>query len=282
MRLFLKKNILGFSANYSGRLAGFTGDELKIGGYYLGFILLTLSYFYYKNKFTFLVFIFIFIFVALFIGERANFIKIFLASLFFSFFLIEKISYKKILVLFGIVTVLFIFIFNFFPNFKTKSLDKIKAYNPYHLMNIDKNQKIEMKEFLKNNKHFSHYYVAYNIFKKEPFFGIGMKNFRKESGKEKYNTIEGVNGFANHPHQIHFEFLSELGLIGYLLIILNIFYIIIKSFKKSFKKNLFVISATLFIFVNFIPLIPSGSFFTTYTATIFWINYSFLITNSKK
>ena len=147
---------------------------------------------------------------------------------------------------------------------------------------MHKNQKIEMKEFLRKNKHFSHYYVAYNIFKKEPFFGIGMKNFRKESDKEKYNPIEGINGFANHPHQTHFEFLSELGLVGYLLIILNIFYIIIKTFKKSFKKNLFVISATIFIFVTFIPLIPSGSFFTTYTATIFWINYSFLITNSKK
>jgi hypothetical protein len=32
------KNILGYSTDYPGRIASFTGDELKIGGFYFGFL----------------------------------------------------------------------------------------------------------------------------------------------------------------------------------------------------------------------------------------------------
>ena len=31
-----------------------------------------------------------------------------------------------------------------------------------------------------------------------------------------------------------------------------------------------------FVIATLIPLLPSGSFFTTYTASIFWINYGLL------
>ena len=43
-------NVLGFKSNYSGRIASFTGDELQIGGYYFGFIFLSLSFFADKKK----------------------------------------------------------------------------------------------------------------------------------------------------------------------------------------------------------------------------------------
>ena len=42
------RNILGYSSYIPGRLAGFLDDELKIGGYYLGFILFSLTYIIYK------------------------------------------------------------------------------------------------------------------------------------------------------------------------------------------------------------------------------------------
>ena len=36
-------------------------------------------------------------------------------------------------------------------------------------------------------------------------------------------------------------------------------------------------SSLLFIIATLIPLLPSGSFFTTYSASIFWINYGLLL-----
>jgi len=38
----------------------------------------------------------------------------------------------------------------------------------------------------------------------------------------------------------------------------------------------------LFVIVNLIPLLPSGSFFTTYSSGLFWINYAIMVGYVKK
>ena len=38
----------------------------------------------------------------------------------------------------------------------------------------------------------------------------------------------------------------------------------------------------LFIIASILPLIPSGSFFTTYGATLFWINFAVLVSFKNK
>ena len=48
--LFFGFNMLGFESVYEGRIASFTGDEVKIGGFYFGFILLSLNFIYEKKK----------------------------------------------------------------------------------------------------------------------------------------------------------------------------------------------------------------------------------------
>ena len=68
-------------------------------------------------------------------------------------------------------------------------------------------------------------------------------------------------------------------LIGYLLIVgFFIYQIILSYFLYYKKKNIFELATSLFIFASFLPLLPSGSFFTTYAATIFWINNAIMIT----
>ena len=128
-------------------------------------------------------------------------------------------------------------------------------------------------EHLYSSRHYAHYYTAYEIFKKNLLFGVGLKNFRYESYKNEY-LLGGLTGGSTHPHQIHFELLSELGLFGYILILSNIIFNLLRQKKNS--NNLKFISIS-FILSTFVPLLPSGSFFTSYTATIFFINYSFLI-----
>ena len=48
--LFFGFNMLGFESVYEGRIASFTGDEVKIGGFYFGFILLSLNFIYEKKN----------------------------------------------------------------------------------------------------------------------------------------------------------------------------------------------------------------------------------------
>ena len=90
-------NSLGFKSYMPGRLSGFLNQELKIGNYYYGFFLFAISYSIYnfKNAITFLL-LGIFFFTSLIIGERSNFIRIFIMIIIF-FSLIEKNILKKII-----------------------------------------------------------------------------------------------------------------------------------------------------------------------------------------
>ena len=84
---FWKKNIFGYTSDYPGRIASFTGDELKIGGFYFGFILIALTFLSNKDRKLQIFLSLIFFVIALIIGERSNFLKIFIMySLFFLFF----------------------------------------------------------------------------------------------------------------------------------------------------------------------------------------------------
>ena len=135
-------------------------------------------------------------------------------------------------------------------------------------------------KYYEKSEHYKHYRTAKEMFKKNFFFGVGVKKFRKDSYNPEYNPKEGANGGTVHPHQIHFEFLSEIGIVGYFLLFGFFVYQFFLGFYFYLKnKNIFVLASTLFLFAAFLPILPSGSFFTTYTATIFWINYSVILKN---
>ena len=56
----------------------------------------------------------------------------------------------------------------------------------------------------------------------------------------------------------------------------------IKNYVNT--KNMFQLSGILSVISSLIPLIPSGSFFSTYPSSIFWINYALMMSyiNFKK
>ncbi len=263
-------NILGFQSNYPGRIASFSGDEYKIGGFYFGFIFIALSFFHEKNRKVFILISLIYFIVALLIGERSNFFKIFIMYLLYFCFFTDMKILKKLLILGSLISVFLITIFSI-PIFKGRYFNQI--FNPTIMEAISTNKDINYTNIIKSNRHFRHYYVATDIFKENILFGSGFKSFRIESYKQKYLDL---NGSSTHPHQTHFEILSELGIIGYILIISNI---ILNLFSKKKSKSIIVKSGMLFLLATLIPILPSGSFFTSYNATIFFINYSFLLRN---
>ena len=62
-----------------------------------------------------------------------------------------------------------------------------------------------------------------------------------------------------HPHQIHFEILSDLGIVGYFLILLNIIKLLFK--QRKIKLDEIRYGSILFVIAYLTPIIPSGSFF---------------------
>ncbi len=266
-------NLTGNISPDKGRLSSFLGEELKIGNYYFGFILITLSYLLLKFKNNYILYLFsiIFIIIALLIGERSNFLKVLFILPLFLFFFENKNFLKKIFVIFISVSILFTIVYSN-NNYKTRFWEM--------LLEPLIQAKLNPIESLKTKMHGAHYDTAIQIFVENKLSGIGLKNFRKISGDAKYkNTNYQYTDYrqTTHPHQMHFEILSELGLIGYILFGLFFYMSISNSLKIYIKsKNLFQLSSMLFIIATIIPLLPSGSFFTTYTASIFWINYGLL------
>ena len=147
------------------------------------------------------------------------------------------------------------------------------------------------KNNIKTNIYFTHYKTAIFVFKKYPFFGSGIKNFRVEVKKvieERFKDDKNYNNshvITTHPHQLNFEILSETGIFGFTCYIIFFLTSFIFAFKKILRDNdIFLIVSTTFCLVYINPLLPSGSFFTTYGATIFWTNYGAMISylGSKK
>lgn len=264
-------NTLGFKNNFPGRISSFLNDELKIGNFYYGFILFALSFIYYntKNKKNFFVFLIFFTFVSFLIGERSNFLKIF-TIIFFLYLLVDKtVLWKKlatILVFFILITLFISQNNNYKERFFNQTFKNLAEHN------------YSIENYFKFTTYGAHYDTAIKIFKNYPYFGVGLKNYRLESGKNKYvNPEYRFNEMrkTTHPHQIHLEFLSELGIFGYVSFFVFFFIFLKKSIYIQIKnRNLYHLSGILFILVSFMPLIPSGSFFTTYGAAIFWLNFS--------
>ncbi len=278
---FSGKNILGFESTYKGRIASFTRDELKIGGFYFGFLFICLAFFENKKKLFGLFFIIFFI-IALIIGERSNFLKIFIMYFIYLLFFINISYLKKLAIIFLIPTLGILLINN-----STVLEKRYKSSKYSSLIKIfNQTEKNNLIEIIKKDIHLSHYYISIKILKENFVFGKGFKTYRIESFNEKYfdDNFKFTVGYGStHPHQLHFELLSEFGILGYLLIVTNLLFVLVRSLYD--KKEFLMKSGFLFIFATLVPLLPSGSFFTSYVATIFFINYSFLMktnTNAKQ
>ena len=270
---FVGNNILGQSSIMPGRLGSFTGEESVIGNYFFGFCLITLSFIYSKSSNIFLnlsLAIFLII-ISFLIGERANFIRTFLAIILFMFF-VYKVSYKiKFLsIILSLILVYSVFL-NINSDYKMRYFKKIKFI-------FEQNG---LTKYLANSQYGSHRNVAKEIFFDNPIFGVGIKNFRIESANKKYDNLDHNKNHlrvSNHPHELYYEFLSETGLFGLICFLFFIISSIILSIKNYFKeKNIYQFSAIIFVTLSILPIIPTGSFLSTYTSSIFWINFAIMM-----
>ena len=107
------KNMFGQKAIMPGRLGSFTGQESVIGGFFLGFCLIFLSYIYKRNsniKLNLLLAISL-VLISFLIGERANFIKTFIAITIYTFFVYRvnlKIKFFSLILILCLIYPIFL------------------------------------------------------------------------------------------------------------------------------------------------------------------------------
>lgn len=279
---FYGVNTLGFGAldsSHGPRIVSFFKDEPIAGAYINGFLFLILGYislvlkkrgdFY---KYFLLLFFVLFLISVLVTGERSNTIKAILGfSIFFLFLDFFKIKFKLLF---------FFLIISFISSVIIKSDYLKNRYIGQLYNNIIYEEKRDY--FFENNVYIKLYRSGLSVFKNHPLIGVGTKNYRVATcGQEK--SINKDYYCSTHPHQIYIEFLAEHGIIGSLISFSIFFYLIFKNLGKIIQsKNYIQIGAFIYILINFIPIIPSGSFFSDFNITFFMLNLSLMYAVSDK
>ena len=78
-----------------------------------------------------------------------------------------------------------------------------------------------------------------------------------------------------HPHQVYYEFISEHGIIGSIIIIsilISLFSNKSYSFSKKDKRRLFIFK--IYFIISMLPILPTGSFFSSLQLFQFFLNYA--------
>jgi len=278
------KNILGFSegSNSPGsqRIVSFFKDEAIPGSFVyaisfilIGFFLEKIKNFKTKSLIIFFLFISILLLSVFVTGERSNSLK-FSISLILFFILLKEISFLKKIVLFGsIFSIVFLVISND-SYLKSRSTETI-----FYLVDTYKDSFQNPNPAPGGNQYAELSRSGFEVFKKYPYFGVGNKNYRIESCKKDINKDYYCE---THPHQIYFEFLSEHGLIGSILLLSIFLVIFFNAFKYTLvNRNYISLGCFVYLVVIFIPLLPSGAFFADYNLTLFFINLSIMYASNK-
>ena len=268
------------------RFSGIFGDELIAGAFIcqIGLLMLFLKIgqkFNAKNLIIAPFFIFIFI-IILFTGERNALLILFICIFFICFFNKKILSF--ILLFSFLLTIIFLL---------TKKNDTInqRFINLYEGVNIVKNS--TLIERIKENPWSYHYQAAIELFLEKPFTGHGIKSFRvkcKETNIETKIVSEknihryyGYRACSTHPHNYFLEFLAEQGLIGGLFY-LGLFFLIFSSiYKKTYTQKEVFLSITIgsLILAIIFPIKPSGSFLSTFNASILFYILGFFMHSLK-
>lgn len=284
IEFFNGSNILGWGAKevdgiiqpHAERIVGLFKDEPIAGSFMSGFIFLIFGYLlkkYEKNKiipFVFLVITFFSIFLT---GERSNTIKVFIGIIIF-LSIVEFIKWRTKILIFIFFLLSLFFVFNNSHYLKTR------YFNQFFNKIDDKEKFIK---FTEQNLYFKIYKSGYEVFKNYPILGVGNKNYRVVACDydEKLNNPNYI--CQTHPHQIYIEFLSEHGLFGTTILLILIYLLIHNAFFRAINsKNYIQLGCCIFLIINFIPLLPSGSFFSDFNSNLFWINLSIMYAISNR
>ena len=178
------------------------------------------------------------------------------------------------------------------PSFNKRYIDVFNMINiDTYWTNIDTEKKKEFtntndKNYFKlqnflNTQWGAHYLTAIKIFQDNSIFGKGIRSFREECKKKKYENIRSVSvsiRCATHPHLVMLELLSETGILTTIFFYLFNILIFLKIFslEKSTEKKILQILIVL-IFINILPIKPSGSIFSSSFGSIYWYLLSLTI-----
>ncbi len=263
-----------------GRLSGPFGDELIPGSYLMRYFFISILFLFFLIKkaiyfnIAFSIYLILCLTTIILTGERSVTLLSFF-GIFIYFILFKK---QRLIIFLGMIIFLLISIFMLEKNPVLKQRVINHSLHQFGISlesGVEKRHYKETKSFI-DSHYGAHWETAYEIWKRNKFFGIGLKQFRHECSNKIYDNISSrlkSIRCATHPHNTYFEVLSEIGLGGFIFFLILISILFIKIYKINIydKSVKFPLISVILIFW---PIITTGSFFTNMTQ----IYLTFLLT----
>ena len=291
------QNIFGFppgmcEKNYINctRFSGIFGSELIAGAFISQIGLLNLfliNDLELKNKklYNLIILIFgLFLFLTILLTGERNALLIFIITLFFFFLFNKKIITFLIINFF--LFILLILIAQNSHSIKSRYINLLDGWNS--------SKELTIKKKIINSPWSYHYQAAFELFSQKPILGHGPKSFRikcKDTKIEK-KIIEQKEYYldyrscSTHPHSYMMEFLSEHGIVGFLFFFFFFIKILLTMFglrHHTINKNLYLtIGIGSLLLAIIFPFKPSGSFFSTFNASILFYIFGFFLYYLKR
>jgi O-antigen ligase len=199
-------------------------------------------------------------------GGRAGQVMFFfvIVILCFQFFRGEKI--KALISILILLPAIFFAAFQLSPNFKDRAILAIDEVTKFNVSSVSINQSptssVGVRLLFAMN--------SWEIFKENPFFGVGTGDFPSEY--KKMNQKNSPHGpYANNPHNMYSLILVQLGIFG-LLSMFSVFYFQIKiSLKQS---NIFYRDLGLALPLLFLVIMWSDSYLLGHFTGLLFIFFS--------
>ena len=283
-QLYFGRDIFGFEP-IGRKFPGPFGDEAISGGYILRFSLISLFIYplFFENNSKHLFFLFLIIFLIicplaiLISGNRMSLILFVLLSI--SILIFQKDLRKYFFPYIITSSLIFLLAFNF--NDRVKNNFKNFNYQINEIYSFIVKEDFEQKKLKNLNTYLDQFKSFDHTWKKNKYFGGGIKNFRYNCHLAKDPKTEHNYVCNMHPHNYYLEILTETGIIGFLLIFLIFSNIILKSIKlihlRNLSTNYNIITPFIFLFIiEIFPIKGTGSFFTTANATYIFLIFGIL------
>ncbi len=278
---FGKLEINGVPQPNGERVVSFFKDEPIAGAFLCGFCFIILGYIFnfLKSQKILKIFGFLLILFSLagvmVTGERSNGLKTLIGLIIF-ISIIDYVKLREKILIFLSFLMIFFLTINFSDYIKKRYVDGFYS----KIATKDARDKFIVSE---HNLYVKLYKSGIHVFKNNPWFGVGNKNYRVETCDTKKNSINKKYYCLTHPHQVYIEMLSEHGIVGTIIIMSIIFYLIFRIIGKIIdSRNYIQAGCLVYLIINFTPLLPSGSFFSDFNMTLFMINFSLMYAVNKE